>query len=99
MKGLARETNNCDASTYFANNNIYLYTAAGENCSCTGVRLDTLEFAFISTAVCGVMLAIGLSAGAVCCSSYRNKTRINLIILKLLKKKSSPDSVDASPPQ
>ena len=92
MKGLACETNKCDASTYFANNNIYLYAAAG------GVCLDTLEFAFISTAVCGAMLAIGLSAGAVCCGSYRNKTRINLTILKLLKKKSSLDSVDASPP-
>ena len=69
MKGLACETNKCDASTYFANNNIYLHTAAGGNFSCTGLCLDTLEFALISVTVCGIMLVIGLGAGTVwgCC--------------------------------
>ena len=69
MKGLDRETNKCDASTYFANNNIYLHTAAGGNFSCTGLCLNTLEFAGILIAVCGVMFVIGLCAGTVwsCC--------------------------------
>ena len=75
--------NKCDASTYFANNNICLHTAGGNFRNYTGLCLDTLEFAGTLITVCGAMFLIGLCAGAVCgcccCIYHHDETKSNQI--------------------